>query len=298
MTFYRQNPEMAEKLKNLVFRFEKENRPNLHKNIAISWIRYENINPKPGSGIGANWQSNKLFYPASIVKLVYAIATEEWLQKDLILDSNELRRALYEMIANSNNDATSFILDVLTATTSGPSLIDEQKDNWQEQRNLINQWLKSLNWQELEGVNCNQKTWADGPYGREKDFYGIKNNNRNALTTDATARLLEAIMTNEILSPVSNNRIKDLLARSLDLLQRKANPENQIDGFLGEGLPNSCQLWSKAGLMSEVRHDAAWWLSETQNPILLVVFTNDKKLSNDTFLLPAIANELNKFSEN
>ena len=102
-------------------------------------------------------------------------------------------------------------------------------------------------------------------------------------------------MTNGILSPIASKRIRDLLLRSLDIFERKANPENQIDGFLGEGLPEGTSFWSKAGLMSEVRHDAAWWSSQNENPLLVVTFINNKNLSKDPFLLPSIANELNKF---
>ena len=56
------------------------------------------------------------------------------------------------------------------------------------------------------------------------------------------------------------------------------------------------KLWSKAGLMSEVRHDVAWWESPNKNPMLTVVFTTGKELVKDQFLLPAISSELNKLA--
>ena len=52
----------------------------------------------------------------------------------------------------------------------------------------------------------------------------------------------------------------------------KADPENQVDGFLGEGLPNGRGFWSKAGWMSQARHDAAWWSSPINHRCLLVAF--------------------------
>ena len=118
MAFYRQDPEMAQCLKGLIDRLEKEGRPNLQTNIAITCLRYDKKSPSASSGYGTGWNSNKLFYPASVVKIVYALATQVWLQQDLIVESEELRRAIHEMIANSNNDATSYILDLLTGTTS------------------------------------------------------------------------------------------------------------------------------------------------------------------------------------
>ncbi len=296
MGFYRQDPEMAFYLKGLLDRFEKEGHTNLQGNIAITCIRYDKQNPSSSSGYGAGWNSNKNFYPASIVKIVYALATQVWLQQDLIVDSGELRRALHEMIANSNNDATSYILDLLTGTTSGPSLNESNYQAWKIQRQLINHWLNGLRWPEIRNWNCSQKTWNEGPYGREKDFYGKNNENRNTMTTDGIARMFESLMTIEILPKFASEDLKKIFQRSLDPVDRKQDVNNQVDGFLGAGLPLASQLWSKAGLMSEVRHDVAWWQTPNNNPMLTVVFTTGKELVKDQFLLPAISSALNKYA--
>jgi len=287
---------MASCLKGILDRFEKEGRPNLQKNIAITWIRYDNQTPSTSNGYGTGWNSNKNYYPASIVKIVYAVATQIWIQKDLIVDSEELRRALFEMIANSSNDATSYILDLLTGTTSGPCLNEQNFESWKLQRELINNWLEQLQWSEVKDWNCSQKTWNEGPFGREKDFYGKKNENRNSMTTDGSARIFESLMTNKIIPKIENQHLKQLFQRSLDPVIRKKDLENQVDGFLGEGLPFASKLWSKAGLMSEVRHDVAWWKAPNKNPMLAVVFTTGKELVKDQFLLPAISSELNKLA--
>ena len=296
MAFYRQDPEMASCLKGILDRFEKEGRPSLQKNIAITWIRYNNQNPSPSNGYGTGWNSNKNYYPASIVKIVYALASQIWIKKDLIINSDELRRALYEMIANSNNDATSYILDLLTGTTSGPSLNEQNFEAWKIQRKLINNWLEELQWPEIKNWNCSQKTWNEGPFGRERDFYGKSNENRNRMTTEGSARIFESLMTNEMLPKVDSDKFIKVFQRSLDPISRKKDLENQVDGFLGEGLPLASKLWSKAGLMSEVRHDVAWWKAPNKNPMLAVVFTTGKELVKDQFLLPAISSELNKLA--
>ncbi|WP_413389237.1 serine hydrolase [Prochlorococcus marinus] len=296
MAFYRQDPEMAYCLKGLLDRFEKEGRPNLQENIAITCIRYEKKSPSTCSGYGTGWNSNRNFYPASVVKIVYALATHVWLQQDLIVDSEELRRALHEMIANSNNDATSYILDLLTGTTSGPSLNKSNYQAWTIQRQLINNWLEELQWPEIQNWNCSQKTWNEGPFGREKDFYGENNKNRNSMTTDGSARIFESLMTKEMLPKVASEKLIKNFLRSLDPFIRKQDLNNQVDGFLGEGLPYASKLWSKAGLMSEVRHDVAWWEAPNKNPMLVAVFTIGEKLVKDRFLLPAIGSELNKLA--
>ena len=294
MAFYRPDSAMQAQLTGLLDRLAAERRPGLHNSVAISWVRYDCSDPTPGSGSGAGWSDQRILFPASVVKLVYALAAEAWLQRDLLPEADELRRAMRDMIADSSNDATSLVLDLLTGTTSGPSLLGECWQIWQQQRHLVNDWLQGLGWEELEKVNCCQKTWGDGPYGRERDFYGVGLGNRNALTTAATARLLESVMTDALVSPLACKRLRQLLSRSLDLMQRKADPENQVDGFLGEGLPVGSLLWSKAGWMSQARHDAAWWSLQGGRPMLLVVFTQGRDRANDTTLLPAIARELSK----
>ncbi len=294
MAFYRSDPKMTAQLGSLLNQLAKEGRPGLHKSIAINWISYDQPSPEPCSGVGTSWSEQKLIYPASVVKLIYALAIEAWLQKDMLKDSAELQRSMKDMLSNSSNDATSFIVDVLTGTTSGPSLFGERWNAWQNQRLLINEWLKSFDWKELEGINCCQKTWGEGPYGREKDFYQGGNINRNSINTSATARFLEAIMTNSVISPPACKRLRTLLARSIDLTQRQADPENQVDGFLGEGLPKGTRLWSKAGWMSQARHDAAWVCQPQRNPMLLVVFSQGRQNSADKSLLPALSRELYK----
>ncbi len=285
---------MTSQLVELLDRLEAKGHSGLKNSISITWVRYSHATPKPGSGYGSCWSEQRLLYPASVVKLIYALAAEAWLQKDLIPDSKELREALKAMIYNSSNDATSLVVDLLTGTTSGPSLKGEQWTAWEAQRQLINKWLFELGWNELQGINCCQKTWSDGPYGREKDFYGEGNINRNSLSTSATARIMEAIMTDSIISPPACKRMKGLLSRPIDLMHRKADPENQVDGFLGEGLPPGTRLWSKAGLMSHARHDAAWFCIPGQKPMLIVVFTQGRQLATNNLLFPEISKELAK----
>ena len=292
MAFYRPEPAMQQHLVALLDRLAADGRPGLHDQVAVTWVRYDTASPTNGSGSGAGWADQKLLYPASVVKLLYAVAAEHWLQRDLIPDSDELRRALLDMLADSSNDATGLIMDLLTGTTSGPPLRSSAWEQWQRQRRLVNDWFHGFGWPELERINCCQKTWGDGPYGRERVFYGENNNNRNALCTAAVARVLEAVMTDGLLSPPACQRLRARLARSLGKSDRLDDPENQVDGFLGEGLPEGSQLWSKAGWMSQARHDAAWWCIDEQPPCLLVVFSEGQERAGDEQLLPLMATQL------
>lgn len=294
MAFYSPSPAMDQTLADLVRALELQNRAGLGQQLSITWVRYPSSPRLSGAaaGTGASWAGSRQRYPASVVKLVYLIASEAWLQDDLLVDGPELRRALAAMIQDSSNDATGLVVDLLSGTTSGPALPEALMARWIEQRQLVNRWLAGLGWPELEGVNACQKTWGDGPFGREREFYGASLENRNRLSSEATARMLEAVMASALVSPPACGRMQALLARSLDPGLRAADPENQVDGFLGEGLPPGSLLWSKAGWMSRARHDAAYVEAEGHDPFVLVVFSEGEACAADTTLLPEIARRL------
>ena len=294
MTLYYLQEEMGVFLNDILKKLtDKANNPPLN-DIAITWINYKKVDSNlKRFGYGIN---NKLqIYPASIVKLVYAFGVYEWIQQGRLTINDEINRAIHQMLFYSSNDATSFIVDLLTGTTSGPSLNKEIWENWKYQRQIINDWLISHNWSEINGFNCCQKTWEDGPFGREKDFYGLRNENRNLMSTNGTAKIMEEIIINLNYS-VENINIKKCLSRTLIKELVAKDPNNQIEGFLGEGIPENTPYWSKAGLTSKVRHDAAWWSINEDNHTLLVVFGNSAKLAQNKSFLPLIAREIYNYN--
>ena len=281
-------------LNDILDRVCSNNKEYLKNDIAITWINYNEAHNNLSKGFGFGINNKKPIYPASIVKLVYGFASYSWIKKGKILLSKELSDAVYRMLFYSSNNATSFVVDILTGTTSGPCIEGDCWENWKYQRAIINDWLRDLNWNELYEINCCQKTWDDGPFGREKEFYGIDNINRNMMTTDATARILEEIMKN-IDYQKDNLNLRSFLKRNLNKFVFKKDPLNQVEGFLGEGLPEDINFWSKAGLMSQVRHDAAWWDNNSVQT-LLVVFGNGEKYFKDKNLFPEIAKSVNKYN--
>tara|TARA_Y100000589_G_C27174399_1_gene638109 strand:+ start:1485 stop:2387 length:903 start_codon:yes stop_codon:yes gene_type:complete len=292
MSFYHLDENIGLVLKSILDKICNEKFYYNQNNIAVTWINYNSSSNK-GYGYGIN--NNKRIYPASLVKLVYGLAVYSWIEDKRILFDEKLQEIVFNMLQNSSNDATSLIVDLLTGTTSGPSLEGEMLDHWKFQRRIINDWLKELNWQELKGINCCQKTWEEAPYGREKDFYGISNENKNAMTTDGTARIMEEIIQNLIYRK-SNINLKNCLFRDLNKDSFRKDPNNQIEGFLGEGLPENNIIWSKAGLMSKVRHDAAWWINNNTSKTLLVVFTQGEEYANDKLFLPKLSNAIYKYN--
>lgn len=276
--------------------------PSLRRDqIAVTWLVYDSpVMVNTGGAISANefWQypvrgfsyrGVERIYPASLVKLFYLVAIAEWLESKMVSDSPELQRAVKDMIVDSSNDATSLIVDVLSGTTSGPSLPPAPFETWKQQRNIVNRYLQSLGWEEFQGINVNQKTWGDGPYGREREFVGEMRENRNMVTTNAVARLFHSIIGGVAVSSPRSQTMMQLLRRDLHVNRPDPGEENQVTGFLGEALPKAAQLWSKAGWTSQVRHDCAYIEIPNRQPYLLVVFTEGPDNARNPQLLPFIS---------
>jgi Beta-lactamase enzyme family len=272
--------------------------------IALTWLVYDDPVPVNTGGAltpqefwqhsvrGFSYRGVERIYPASVVKLFYLVAVHEWLEKGMISTSAELERAVRDMIVDSSNDATSLVMDVLSGTTSGPELPPAPFETWKTQRNIVNRYFQTLGWVELESINVNHKTWCDGAYGRERAFLGELLENRNMLTTDAAAKLLHSIVGGVAVTAKRSQSMMALMKRSLDPADLAADPENQVTGFLGGGVSPEAQVWSKAGLTSQVRHDAAYIELPEQRPYLLVVFTEGKAHSGNEEILPFVSSQV------
>ncbi len=284
-----------------------ERYPSLARNqFAITWIVYDPPFPINTGGAltaadfwqhrprGFSYRGFEQVYPASLVKLFYGVAVQEWLESGMVPPSEELTRALRDALVDSSNDATSLLVDVLSGTTSGPELPPGPFEAWQKQRNIVNRYLKSFDWPEFETVNANQKTWCDGPFGRERAFVGPTYDNRNMLTTEAIARMLHGIIGGVAVSPSRSQELMDYLKRDLtpEAIAQLDPDYNQITGFLGESLPPTAKLWSKAGWMSRVRLDAAYIELPDAFPYLVSVAIDSPLGDRDRSILPFISAHL------
>jgi Beta-lactamase enzyme family len=301
MVFYQHDSQLRDQAQ-VILDETWEKFPWLTRNqLALTWLVYDPPFPVNTGGAltsaefwshsvrGFSYRGVEPIYPASVVKLFFLLACHEWLEKGMIPPSSELNRAMQDMIVDSSNDATAYVVDVLTGTTGGPALPPAPFETWKAQRNIANRYFQSLNWVEFESINVNQKTWGDGPYGREDQFVGKNRENRNKLTTDATARLLHCIVGGVAVSAGRSQTMMELMYRSLDAELLDSDPENQVVGFIGGGLPPEAQVWSKAGWTSTVRHDAAYVELPGQYPYLLVVFTEGKQASVSEAVIPFIS---------
>jgi len=192
-----------------------------------------------------SYNGNIPMYPASVVKMFYMAYAEELIAKKKLIRNPEFDRGLIDMIKVSNNDATGLILDTITGTTGGPALPEGELKKWMDKRQSVNRWLNTIG---ISGINASQKTWNEGPYGRERQGYGPNFEKRNSLTADSCVQMMTMIMRKKLAGA----------DEMLDLLSRKAGSKDGQGGeFIGELAPKEAKLWSKAGWTSTVRHDVA-----------------------------------------
>ena len=230
--------------------------------------------------VWANSRGEAQIYPASVVKLFYLAALHRQLQDKKITLSKELERGMRDMIIDSSNEATQYVLDVLTDTSSGAELPQKQFDKWQYKRNRVNRYFSALGY---TNINVNQKTFCEDAYGIEQQSRGYEGKNRNMLTTNAAARLIAEIAMLRIVTPERSREMLDLLKR--EPFKKGVRGEGQSTEFSGLALierkMTDAKLWSKAGWTNTARHDAAVIELPNGKKFAVAVFTerdaNNKK---------------------
>jgi beta-lactamase class A len=259
------------------------------KNIKSEYIAATLIDLRDSSNLkSANFRGNERIYPASVVKMFYMGALHRWLEDGKVKMTPELERGLKDMIVDSSNDATHYILDVLTETSSGSELSPKELQAFAYKRNAVNRYFASLGY---ININVNQKTYCEDAYGRERQFRdGGKN--RNMLTTNATARLLAEIALGKTVTPARSKQMLDLMKR--DFSGKSNDADDQGHGFtalaLNELNLEGARLWSKAGWTSKTRHDAAYVETPGGLKFVLVVFTEN--IANERAVIPSIAKNI------
>jgi len=236
----------------------------------------------------ANFRGEAKIYPASVVKMFYMTALERQLEDGKLKMSPELTRGLTDMIVSSSNDATNYLVDVLTDTSSGAEMEGKKYKTYGEKRNVVNRYFASLGY---TNINVNQKTYCEDAYGREQQFRD-KGKNRNMLTTNATARLLTEIVLSKAVTPERSRTMMDLMKR--DFSGKSSDADDQAHGFSAIALNTrnltGARLWSKAGWTSKTRHDAAYIETPAGLKFVLVVFTENA--ANERDIIPTIAGKI------
>ncbi|MEO8216166.1 MAG: serine hydrolase [Acidobacteriota bacterium] len=230
----------------------------------------------------ASVNGDQTYHPASVVKLFFLIAAHERMRAGKLVMSSELQRALTDMIVESNNDATSYVVDAVTGTASGPELSGRAWHTFERKRNWLNGYYADLGYD----VSVNGKAFCEGPYGRDKQLLGEKREHRNRITSRAVAALMDDIVEGRAAAPAATASMLGLMHRNPSAA---ATPgENQVKGFGGEGLPPGSEQWSKAGWTSEVRHDAMYVKLPNGHRYIAVMLTRGLDAENEQ-LLPVVS---------
>lgn len=207
------------------------------ENLALSVIDLR----QPDAPIRADFRGDTPFYPASVIKLFVMVEIFHQAKR-----SPEIERALREMIHVSDNDATAYLIDVLSNTTAGPDLEGKPLEEFIDRRRAINRYFASVGYD----ISAMMKPWSFGPYGREMQLLGSNKENRNRASANSFASLMYWIVRRRAVSPEASGAMMSLLERPLDPPRPH---ENQVKDFFGESLPPGSKLWSKSGETSEVR---------------------------------------------
>ena len=235
----------------------------------------------PAQPARASFRGDAQIYPASVIKLFYLAAAHRWMEDGKLADTPELRRAMSDMIVHSYNEATGYVIDLLTGTTSGPELPDDEIKVWFDKRNAVNRHFASLGY---ANINANKKPWCEGPFGRETQAINAFTPKRNALTTDATARLMTEVATGKCVTAKRSAEMMKLLSRNPAAGEK--DPDSQAR-FTGPALPPGSKMWSKAGWTSQTRHDCAYIELPDGNRFVLVTFTTDH--AGEREIIPTVA---------
>ncbi|MFN0141073.1 MAG: serine hydrolase [Pyrinomonadaceae bacterium] len=239
----------------------------------------------------AEVRGEERIYPASVSKMFYMAALQRQLEDKKVTPTPELERGERDMIVDSSNEATQYVLDVITDTSSGAEKPKKEFDAWQFKRNRVNRWFTAMGY---TNININQKTFCEDAYGIERQSRNFPTEaaNRNMLTTNATARLMAEIVTGNIATPERTARMMNLMKR--DPWGKSADADDQNNGFTGKYFIDrdirDIKLWSKAGWTSKTRHDVAY--IETADGLKLVIAVYTENHARERDFIPTVAGKV------
>lgn len=237
----------------------------------------------------ADHRGEERIYPASVVKMFYMATLFQQIEDGKITLTKELERGLKDMIVDSSNEATQYIVDVLTNTSSGGELPQKEFELWSYRRNRMNRYFSSMGY---TNINVNQKTHCEDAYGVEQQFRNYKGENRNMITTNASARLIAEIALGRIVNAKRSGEMMDILKR--DPYAEGSGANSQAVNFVGKAFKDrkieGAKLWSKAGWTSSTRHDAAYL--ETPDGLKLAIAIYTVRHADEKEIIPAIAGKL------
>lgn len=248
----------------------------------------------------AGYQQDTLRYPASVVKMFLMVVLYAQIENGIWADREDFTPYLTKMIKESDNEATSFILDEITGTHSESELNSEKFQIWKNKRLQVNRFFQLAGYKD---INISQKTFPidymnlSEPQGSELQMLGEPIWNWNKITTKQAARLMyEICYTGQAVSPKASKKMCELLKRDLNpKIWQKESPEsedfNPVKTLFGESLSDTnVRFYSKAGWTSIARGETAMIATGNKKPTyILAILAQDSAYANDVNIFPQMS---------
>ena len=243
----------------------------------------------------AGYQDQVRRFPASVVKLFWiAMLYGKY-------EYGEMERGYpisyedeFESIHNSDNEASSRIVDAISNSESKEQNLDEKElEEWISQRLSLNEYFQRAGYND---INISQKTYPipyldmfepQGPDSQLREYLFENGMTsfpvRNYLTTFNVARLLYEIESGNSISNDYSFEIKELMRHDNSPKSWKNIPYNSIEGFFGEYLPEEATILTKVGYTLDYGRQEASIITSAdgRKRYILVVFANDSIFSDE-----------------
>jgi protein phosphatase methylesterase 1 len=174
------------------------------------------------------------WYPASCVKLAFAIAAARWCE-DAGRSVDCLDEAVLPMLRDSDNVATGVVVDAITGTVNGPA--DEAAyARWFARRRYTEELLERHGL--LDGQRFVNKTYPtnSGEMPEGLEGLALARHGRNSMHADGGARLMLALVTGEFGDPARDY-----------VRWRLRRPLVSENSSMGGGFPKGTVYESKIG---------------------------------------------------
>ena len=185
------------------------------------------------------------WYPASCVKLGYAIAATHWCAARSE-GPDCLDEAVRPMLEVSDNVATGVVVDAISGVTNG-RVEGADFEAWLERRHYTESLLKShglLGSQRL--VNKTYPT-NSGEMPQDLEKMALERHGRNSMTADGSALLMLALVSGEF-GPAATAYLR------LRLRRPRISPESAMGGGFPEGTKFESKYGSAYDTLAEIAH--------------------------------------------
>ena len=238
----------------------------------------------------AHWNGESPVYPASVPKFVYLMAAYAWRDAGRLEIDPAFDRQLQAMVYRSSNRATQEVVRKLTATQPGPRLDAEDYEGFAWRRHAVKRWLQGLGVRDLHLVHPTYDGGGD-LYGRDLQFLedkGVEGSlpgqkgpyfNRQAMTSDGTARLLALLATDRAFAPKTSAEVRERMRRDTRaqpyLVHRIAGGADGREGY---------EVFSKTGTWGPIFADAGIVRHRSGRQLVVAVFLEGKPAYRGSFI--------------